>query len=352
MVRRTLGLDIGGANLKAADGRGWAASIPFALWREPNRLADHLARLLASHPQYGQNWTAWDIVAITMTGELCDCFTDRKEGTDTILNAVDELLSAVRRLVWSNRGEFLTPDQARARPLEVASANWLATAYFCGKFLTPGREALVIDIGSTTTDVIPLCNGQPVPIGRTDLERLRSGELVYRGVRRTPLMALAGHVSFQGRFTNLMAEQFATTHDVYVLLGDLPEEPSCTQTADGQPATKAFARRRLARMVGTDADLHPGSDLQELAGRFDDLMRKEIRNALWRVVAHSLPGSRPVVFVCGIGEFLARRVLAESGLAFADVISLSERLGPNVSEAICAHALARLAERSCHGETR
>ena len=41
-----LGVDIGGANLKAADGRGWAQSVPFALWRDPQGLAEALAALV------------------------------------------------------------------------------------------------------------------------------------------------------------------------------------------------------------------------------------------------------------------------------------------------------------------
>ena len=68
-----LGLDIGGANLKAANLDGWAKSVPFALWRDPNGLVSALQDLIAAAPPADQ-------LAITMTGELCDCFQTNAEG--------------------------------------------------------------------------------------------------------------------------------------------------------------------------------------------------------------------------------------------------------------------------------
>ncbi len=76
-----LGLDIGGANLKAADGRGWAHSVPFALWRNPQGLIGALAALVETAP-------AAERLAVTMTGELCDCFRSKAEGVRHILAAV------------------------------------------------------------------------------------------------------------------------------------------------------------------------------------------------------------------------------------------------------------------------
>jgi len=56
-----LALEIGGANLKAADGRGWARSVPFPLWRDSDGLSAALDGLLALAP-------ASDRIAVTMTG--------------------------------------------------------------------------------------------------------------------------------------------------------------------------------------------------------------------------------------------------------------------------------------------
>ena len=52
-------------------------------------------------------------------------------------------------------------------------------------------DALLIDVGSTTADVVPIVAGRVAATGRNDLERLQAGELVYTGVLRTNLAAIA-----------------------------------------------------------------------------------------------------------------------------------------------------------------
>src|SRR5947208_2344005 len=86
-------------------------------------------------------------------------------------------------------GSSSAPDVARRQWLRTAAANWLATAVWAGRF-APEGAALLIDAGSTTTDIVPLWNGRPMPLGLTDPDRLRTGELVYTGARRTPVCAL------------------------------------------------------------------------------------------------------------------------------------------------------------------
>src|SRR5262245_10659567 len=201
MAQRVLGLDIGGANLKAAHSDGVARLVPFALWKAPERLAEELLGLIASMP-------ASDALAVTMTGELCDCFASKREGVNAILDAVEGRAKSVR--VWTNEGAFVDVPTARHEALKVASANWLALATFAGR-LVPQGPAILLDMGTTTTDIVPLVNGRPAPFGWTDTDRLYSRELVYRGWRRTPL-AVVGDPA-------LAAELFATMHDVCVVLG-------------------------------------------------------------------------------------------------------------------------------------
>ena len=75
-------------------------------------------------------------------------------------------------------------------PALAAAANWLALATLVAR-LVPDDVGLLIDVGTTTTDLIPLDHGRAAARGRTDTERLQNGELVYAGVRRTPVCALA-----------------------------------------------------------------------------------------------------------------------------------------------------------------
>jgi probable H4MPT-linked C1 transfer pathway protein len=324
----TLGLDIGGANLKAAHTSGRAQSVPFALWKEPARLPQALGCLLAAMP-------AADALAVTMTGELCDCFESKREGVGAILAAVEEVGGDRPIHVWRNDGQFVDLAAARATPLQVASANWLALATFAGRY-APKGPALLIDIGSTTTDIIPLLDGRPVPQGRTDPERLRSSELVYTGVRRTPLcLVMHGDTA---------AELFATMLDVYLLLDAIPEDAGDCHTADGRPATKAAAELRLARMLCADLETSTAEERRRLA-ESARAWQTTMLGLLFGQVAARLPAALQSVVWAGEGEYLAQSALRQQhAIAPCRVVSLRAELGPAISRAACAYAVAILAD--------
>ncbi len=332
-----LGLDIGGANLKAAPSSGTARLQPFELWKNPAGLADALRELLRTTPPF-------DRLAVTMTGELCDCFPTRREGVLAILDAVDAVAEGRAVGVWRTDGRLVVPKEARAKPLLAASANWLALATFAGRF-APKGPALLIDIGSTTTDVVPLRDGRPVPRGRTDSERLRSGELLYTGVRRTPLCAILG--------SEVAAELFATTLDVYLLLGRIAEDPNDRHTADGRPATCANAHARLARMLCVDAETCPRDEARKLAERVLLKQVYQITSAI-NQVAKTLPGPPQTIIASGSGEFLMPVVLSAQNpfpldMPVGRAISLAGQLGPEISQAACAYAVAILASEQARG---
>ncbi len=326
MSRSVLGLDIGGANLKAAHTDGTARSVPFALWKDPAGLPAALRTLITSMPPA-------DRVAITMTGELCDCFESKRQGVLAILAAAEAAAAGKPLRVWRNDGRFVDLTTARNTPLPVAAANWLALATFVGRY-APQGPALLIDIGSTTTDIVPLMKGRPVPKARTDPERLRSSELVYLGVRRTPLCALRG---------DLAAELFATTQDLFLILQWLPEEPENRNTADGRPATRAAAHARLARMLGADLETSTEKERMEMAHIL-------LLGVVYRlttpveVVAKRLPGKPETVILSGEGDFLTRVVLEQQkGFPHCRAVQLALELGAERSRAACAYALAVLA---------
>jgi probable H4MPT-linked C1 transfer pathway protein len=327
MMVGVLGLDIGGANIKAAHSSGPARTVPFALWKEPARLPEVLRQTIASLP------TA-DALGLTMTGELCDCFQTKREGVSRILKAVEQVWRGNVR-VWTTDGRFVSPADGRERPLQVASANWHALATWAGR-LAPSGPGLLIDVGSTTTDLVPLHDGKPTPQGRTDPERLQCGELVYSGVRRTPLCAL-----LNGGFA---AELFATTLDINLLLNTLPEDPQDRDTADGRPATRAAAHARVARMICADAEMCSLEQAREIAERA--LLRQifVLDSALGGVVKR-LPSPPQTVILAGSGEFLGRLLLQEQKrFPPGRVVSLTETLGQDVSEAACAYALSVLGQ--------
>ena len=118
-------------------------------------------------------------------------------------------------------------------------------------------DALVLDIGSTTTDVMLIADGRVRARGRDDHGRLARDELVYTGVARTPVAAIADAVPFGGEWVSVMAEQFATAADLYRMTGELDPQFDQADTADGGARSREASMRRLAHMVGCDVRSRP-----------------------------------------------------------------------------------------------
>ncbi|HWB00423.1 MAG TPA: hydantoinase/oxoprolinase family protein [Pirellulales bacterium] len=328
-----LALDIGGANLKIADGGGFASSRSFALWRHPERLGSELSDLIAIAPP------ARRIVA-TMTGELADCFATKADGVRAIVEALLTAAGDSEVRIYLTDGSLVSTDEAIRRPLEAAASNWHALANFTARFIDP-NASLLVDVGSTTCDIIPLVDGQPQALGRTDPERLASGELVNTGVERSPVCALVASLAWRGTECRVAQELFATTYDAYLTTGDLPEEPENRHTADGRPATRDAAHDRLARCICADRSMFTAADAVAAAKRIAAAQQSLLIQAIRQVVGRQR--QRPaMVVISGQGEFLARRAVNEA-LGECTIVSLAERLGPAIARVGPAHALAVLA---------
>lgn len=329
-----IALDIGGANIKAAHESGQARTLPFELWKRPDELAQVVGRLAATFPPSGR-------VALTMTAELCDCYATKTVGVNAVLDATLAAFPGCPLHIWGTDRRFHGEAAIRRNPLLAAAANWLALADVAAR-LIPDGPGILIDIGTTTTDLIPLNQGRAAARGRTDTERLQTGELVYAGVRRTPLCALATELPFRGHPTGLAAELFASTLDVYLTLRELPPDPKDHSTADGRPATADAARDRLARMVGADRDGFSVEDAEAFAWAADECLLGRLEAAVERACLATVgrPGG---AVVSGSGSFLAyrlaRRVIEPGG----PILSLDEAWGPIASNSGCAYALLVLA---------
>ncbi|NOZ40341.1 MAG: H4MPT-linked C1 transfer pathway protein [Planctomycetes bacterium] len=328
-----VGLDIGGANLKIADGKGYALSRAFSLWKFPHQLAATLAELLIQAP-------AADSIAVTMTGELADCYVTKAEGVAAILEAVEQAAEGREVCVYLCDGRFVQADTARAKALLAGASNWHVLADFMGRFCE-GEQSLLIDIGSTTCDLIPRDRSGPCTHGRTDPERLAAGELVYTGVQRSPLCAVVRQLPWRGKPCPVAQEFFATTQDAYLLLGEMPEEPENHDTADGRPCTLSNAHARLARSICADTTMFSRVDA-ELAATMICESQVDLLAVSAQQVLDRMTAAPSTVVLSGQGEFLAKKLLARLSLA-CEVVSLAAKLGPEVSRSACAHALAILA---------
>ncbi len=331
-----LALDIGGANLKVADGRDYALSYQLALWREKNKLPQQIRTAISEAPPC-------DHLAVTMTGELADCFESKAAGVQFILQAIGAGSDNRHTRVYLVDGRMVTPQVAVTLPQLAAASNWHALARFAGRWARSG-PALLVDVGSTTCDVIPLVDGQPVAGGTTDTQRLLSGELVYTGVERSPVCGIAHYLPYRGQTCPAAHELFAATRDVYVLLGEIPEDLTSVETSDGQPLTKAASRLRLGRMVGADGDEFNHRDAVAAAQSVADAQAAQLSSAMTKVKSR-LPSAPRQIILSGHGEFLARAALGLIGNA-APVVSLAAELGTEVSRCAPAHALAVLAREA------
>jgi (4-(4-[2-(gamma-L-glutamylamino)ethyl]phenoxymethyl)furan-2-yl)methanamine synthase len=334
VVPAWIALDVGGANIKVAHSSGAARTVPFEVWKRPDELADKIAAITATMP-------STDCAAVTMTAELCDCYPTKAVGVDAVLDAVIDGLPARLIAVWGVDGLFHSVQEIRVQPLLAAAANWIALATVAARLILD-RRGLLIDIGSTTTDLIPLASGLVMARGKSDTERLQTGELVYAGVRRTPLCALATELPIRGVGTGLAAEIFASTLDVYLTLGEIASNLADLDTADGRPATVDAARDRLARMVCADRELVTADDALALAQAADRVLLDRLMFAADRACGPTI-GRPQAAVVSGSGEFLARRLAGKLCEPDGPIVSLKEAWGPLASAASCAFALLKLA---------
>jgi len=314
------GWDIGGVHLKLSRLRcaGDTASIvtriePFEIWREPAGLAPRLRALLgdvAIEPGAAH--------AVTMTAELSDVFPTRIEGVRSILRACAEALPAGPR-VLDRRGALIDLGEAMERPIDVAAANWAATARLVGRV---ARNALLVDVGSTTTDIIPVRDGEPCPAGRSDTERLQSGELVYSGVLRTPPASLCDVVPLRGSMCRVAPEHFTTMADVYLILGSITAGEFTTPTADGRGRTRREAMTRLARLVCADLDEIGPAAVEAMAGFLKDRQVDRLARAIVQVLSRAECAGITTAVPAGAGAFLADEAARRAGLAASRLASL------------------------------
>lgn len=333
-------MDVGGANTKAAwlDGESLrTVSRPFEVWRDRGALAAVL-RDVAAEVAAGPA----DAVAITMTAELSDAFRTKREGVAFVLDAAEDALGDRPLSVLTTAGELVSVAAARARPWDVAAANWVATALAVAQALP---DALLIDVGSTTADIVPIADGRVAATGHNDLQRLLSGELVYTGVLRTNLAAIAPRVPVPGGWCPVSSEYFAISADVHLVLGHLSSGAYDCPTPDGRSATVEFARERIARLVCADVEQLDEDEVDAIAAFLHGEQLRQLEDAARRV-QRVLPPDAPVVAV-GSGAFLGREVAARLGRAVADVPTPWGATGGEVAPAAALAALAARLREPC-----
>jgi len=345
MATRYFGWDIGGAHLKIAQLDEFGAvvnlqQIACPLWRGVNELIGACESVTFDIAERNA------VHAVTMTGELCDVFEDRIAGVQQIIGLLGSLLND-RAEIWIYGGGdgWLKPTEVdECHVPSVASANWLALATLVEELV---NDCILLDVGSTTTDVVRIVNGEARFTGRDDESRLASEELVYTGVVRTPVIAVCRAVPYRGRWQNLAAEYFATMGDVYRLLGQIDHRYDLMPTADGRGKDRLSSARRLARMLGCDYESSDLSEICQVAAFIARTQHELIRNAIHLAMSRvPLFKKNPQIIGAGVGRFLAKRLSRSLDIGYRPFDSLIEsdpKLAEGIAVAAPAVAVAKLA---------
>jgi probable H4MPT-linked C1 transfer pathway protein len=257
------GFDIGGANTDIAvvdfDDEGNITEIKtnfeyFPMWLKKDELGDALLGLT------GDDLEEIDVVGVCMTAELVDAYKTKREGVIDIARKSKESFSVPTGFIGLNG--VLNFEEVVERPDEVAAANWIATAKIVSKI---DENCIMIDTGSTTTDIIPVKGGSECAKGRSDLERLKTGELVYSGTLRTNIAAIVDKVPLNDEFVRVSSELFAVTADVHMVLENITEEDYTCSTPDGAGKSKEDCMRRISRVICGDMNMLSPNDIEKIA---------------------------------------------------------------------------------------
>src|SRR5215510_4737092 len=289
-MHSVIGWDVGGAHLKAARAENGRIVDAIQL-ASPLRLG--LDRLAQTFAEAKARMGVAELHAVTMTGELADTFSSRAEGVEKLSALAVRELAPAEVAIYAGRAGFIAPRDAPRHVEDIASANWFASAALAARVQ---RTALLVDIGSTTTDLVPVASGAVAARGYTDAERLAAGELVYTGLVRSFVMAVAPRAPLAGSWTPLINENFANMADVHRILGTLPEGADQMTTADGREKTVEGSMARLARMVGCDAADAEPARWAALARWFAEAQIRSMVDAAMLVLSSTgIPAEAPIV---------------------------------------------------------
>lgn len=346
-----IGWDIGGAHLKmaAVDAQGsvnFARQLATPMWEGLECLTIAMNKLRDLIPDNSV------MHVVTMTAELADYFKDRRTGVETLIDFLDKHFEGEEfHLYAGNHGLIKTEDiksRAKDSVIDIASANWHATASFVAQHID---NAVLIDIGSTTTDIIPISSGKLVNTAYSDYARLRQYELVYTGIIRTPVMAVVNQIFCDNQWQNIAAEKFSTMADVYRLTAELNEHDDMMMTADGAGKTSVDSARRLARMVGLDlGDEDTIQHIVDMAEMVADAQLDKINDALLKILFRIDTHGHHCLVGAGAGRFLVRKLAVKNKINYVDFSSLLKFPKADVQSVLsCAAAVsvAQLARMSC-----
>jgi probable H4MPT-linked C1 transfer pathway protein len=325
-----IGWDIGGANTKVAfisTQNGVVKELKtaieyFPVWKDPEKLTHVLSRL----KERVSNTVKLDCIGVTMTAELSDAYRTKREGVNHILACVAQVFPNTPVFVLDVEATLRSMEDARSEPLSVAAANWAATGWLVSQLI---KNCVIIDVGSTSTSIIAVIEGRISAAGKTDLEKLMSGELVYTGSLRTNIVAIVNSIPLRGGLARVASELFAQSGDVHLVLGNITAKEYTAETADGRGKTRNEAMARLARAVCADIEMLTEQEIVQMARYVHNRQIDQVVEGLSQVYSriNSLKNAKIPAVITGIGrDFIARN--AAQRISIEEIIDLG-KLVPN-----------------------
>ncbi|MCL2359869.1 MAG: H4MPT-linked C1 transfer pathway protein [Nitrososphaerota archaeon] len=346
-----LGLDIGGANTKAVMLSTKTAEITrfrlsstyFPIWKNSQSLPDILINL---KKQLGED--PLDALGLTITAELSDVYQTKREGINNILSCVKTAFCDIPIFVLTTDAELLPIGMTEKNPLCVAAANWAATGWMMARYF---NDAVIVDVGSTSTSIIPIINRHTAARGKTDLDKLICGELVYTGSLRTNVATIVHSIPTKNGVASVSSELFALSGDVHLVLENISETDYTSETADGRGKTLTEAYARLARTVCADTDMLAIQEITGIAKYIYEQQINQIATGLAKTylyLKNNTPDRVPVI-ITGLGKnFLARKAAEKIG---ADtIVDLDTLLPKGVALATPATGVAWMVAAKLIGE--
>ncbi len=321
-----MGIDIGGANIKTviiSSERGNREVLNvlreyFPLWKLGKEGLEKKIQELS------QRFHDIDKICVCMTAELCDIYSTKSEGVRHVADSIVKYFKHVNciKFVTCNM-DLVDYDYVIENPLEVAAANWAASAWLISKLFD---TCIFADIGSTTTTIITIHEHRPIICGRNDPEKLRCGELVYIGTLRTPVTDIVRYLPYRGYRAEICREYFATMADVNLLLGHISEDEYYVETADHRGKSIIESATRLSRVLCASLELMNINETIEIARQIYDEAIGRIVEALIlnrsRLISIIGDISNIPLVTAGIGEFMLRDAGIRAG--FRTILSIDD----------------------------
>ena len=291
---KIIGWDIGGAHIKAAKidfkkKKTETKQIYSPIWKNTNNLKKSIKLIKKKLGKCNYH-------AITMSAELSDIFLERSDGVKYIINLSSKILGD-KKIFFYSKKSFIRKEIALKNTSVLNSMNWHATANCISSFFP---NCILVDIGSTTTDIIPIKNQKIISKGSNDHQRLGSNELIYLGVLRSPIHAVE-------RKKNLIYENFANLSDVYRVLNKIPTKFNLLPTQDNKSKNKHDSARRIARIFGKDYKKVHFLKWKKIAFKIEKKQKEILKKNIIKIKNRNFSKEIPIVGA-GAGEFLLKNI--------------------------------------------